>query len=261
VREDFEWLLLAARGDTKPPEPAHGPSRDVLDALTGRGALFHTDIRSITGRLPIEVEEGLWDLVSRGMVTADGFQAVRSLLSARDAWRRRHRQQVRSRIGRRPIQLAREGGEGRWSLLPATVAAESPAHDPDQLAEAVAGQLLARWGVLFWDLFAREELAVPWRHVLWALRRLEARGLIRGGRFVTGFVGEQFALPEALDALRQIRKSPRNGETITLNATDPLNLTGTILPGPRVPALRTNQVVYRDGVLSAPGQESVQVSG
>src|SRR6202041_1094203 len=115
-----------------------------------------------------------------------------------------------SRIGRRAAPTAREGGEGRWSLLPVS----SQHDDPDQVAEAVAGQLLSRWGVIFWDLFAHEELAVPWRQVLWALRRLEARGLIRGGRFVAGFVGEQFALPEALDLLRKVRKIPRSGETL-----------------------------------------------
>jgi ATP-dependent Lhr-like helicase len=124
------------------------------------------------------------------------------------------------------------------------------------VAEAVAGQLLSRWGVIFWDLFAHEELAVPWRQVLWALRRLEARGLIRGGRFVAGFVGEQFALPEALDLLRKVRKIPRSGETLVLNAADPLNLTGIVLPGRRIPAVRTNQVVYKDGLLEAPGATS-----
>ena len=224
----------------------------MLDALKSRGALFHTEVRSLTGRLPVEVEEGLWDLVARGIVTADGFQAVRSLLSAREVWRRRHHQQVRSRIGRRSVPTLREGGEGRWSLLPSIL----PSDDPDQVAEAVAGQLLSRWGVVFWDLFAREELAVPWRQVLWALRRLEARGLIRGGRFVTGFVGEQFAVPEALDLLRKVRKIPHSDEVLVLNAADPLNLTGIVIPGKRVPAIRTNQVVYRDGLLEAPGTQA-----
>jgi ATP-dependent Lhr-like helicase len=110
--------------------------------------------------------------------------------------------------------------------------------------------------VVFWDLLGHEELSVPWRQLLWALRRLEARGLVRGGRFVTGFVGEQFALPEAVDHLRRLRRSPRCGEVIHLNAADPLNLTGIILPGRRVPAVRTNRVVYHDGLLE-PTEESV----
>ena len=97
-----------------------------------------------------------------------------------------------------------QGGEGRWALLPTAVADDE---DPDTLAEQVAGQLLARWGVVFWDLMAREDLALPWREVVWALRRLEARGVVRGGRFVTGFAGEQYALPEAVEELRRVRRS------------------------------------------------------
>jgi ATP-dependent Lhr-like helicase len=250
LRDDLPWLLEASRGDAAPSEPAHGPSRDVLDALRARGALFHSEIGALTGRLPVEIEEGLWDLVSRGIVTADGFQAVRSLLSAREAWRRRHRNEVRNRVGRGRAPMRRAGGEGRWSLLPEA----QHSQDPDSLAESVAGQLLARWGVVFWDLVGHEELSVPWRQLLWALRRLEARGLVRGGRFVAGFVGEQFALPEAVDHLRRLRRTPRGGEVIRLNAADPLNLTGIVLPGRRVPAVRTNQVVYLDGLLELAGE-------
>jgi len=133
--------------------------------------------------------------------------------------------------------------EGRWSLVPASDAGG----EPEALAEAVAEQLLARWGVVFRDLLARESLVVPWRNVLWALRRMEARGGARGGRFVTGFVGEQYALPGAVDALRATRRRERSGECVRVNAVDPLNLVGILTPGPRVPALRTRMVVYRDG--------------
>jgi ATP-dependent Lhr-like helicase len=243
-RPDLSWLLQGARGEALAPEPAHGAGRDVLDALRRDGAMFHSQLRDVTGRLPVEVEEGLWDLVARGIVTADGFQAVRSLLSARQAWKRRHRHEVRTRLGGRRAPTLREGGEGRWALLPVP----GPTDDPDGLAEQVAGQLLARWGVVFWDLMARENLALPWREIVWALRRLEARGLVRGGRFVTGFAGEQYALPEAIDELRQVRRAPRTGETVRLNAADPLNLVGIILPGPRIPAVRTNSITYRDGL-------------
>jgi ATP-dependent Lhr-like helicase len=118
-----------------------------------------------------------------------------------------------------------------------------------ELAETVAWQLLARWGVVFRDVYLKERLAVAWRDVLWALRRMEARGLVRGGRFVNGFAGEQFALPEAVDALRRVRRGERNGETITVCAADPLNLVGIVLPGPRVPAVRTNTVTYCDGLV------------
>jgi ATP-dependent Lhr-like helicase len=101
--------------------------------------------------------------------------------------------------------------------------------------------------VVFRDLLVRETLAVSWREILWALRRLEARGAIRGGRFVTGFVGEQYALPGAVDALRRTRRLERTGEIVRVSGVDPLNLVGVLTPGPRVPALRTQQVVYRDG--------------
>jgi ATP-dependent Lhr-like helicase len=244
LRQDLSWLLQGARGDAVASEPAHGAGRDVLDALRSQGAMFHSQLREATGRLPVEVEEGLWDLVARGIVTADGFQAVRSLLSARQAWKRRHRHEQRSRLGARRVPNWREGGEGRWALLPVP----GNTDDPDGLAEQVAGQLLARWGVVFWDLMARENLALPWREVVWALRRLEARGLVRGGRFVTGFSGEQYALPEAIDELRQVRRATRDGETVHLSAADPLNLVGIILPGSRIPAVRTNNVTYRDGL-------------
>ncbi len=244
LRQDLSWLLQGARGGARATEPVHGAARDVLDALREHGAMFHSQLREVTGRLPVEVEEGLWDLVARGIVTADGFQAVRSLLSARAAWKRRHRHEQRTRLGARRSATWREGGEGRWSLLPVP----GPTEDPDGLAEQVAGQLLARWGVVFWDLMARENLALPWREVIWALRRLEARGLVRGGRFVTGFAGEQYALPEAIEELRQVRRAGRAGETVHLNAADPLNLVGIILPGPRVPAVRTNTVTYHDGL-------------
>jgi len=103
--------------------------------------------------------------------------------------------------------------------------------------------------VVFRDLLVRENIAVPWREILWAFRRLEARGLIRGGRFVNGFSGEQFAHPDAVDVLRQVRKQPRNGETIRLSAVDPLNMVGVVLPGARVPSVSTNTVTYTDGAV------------
>ena len=155
----------------------------------------------------------------------------------------------RTRPGRAPRCAAAassaRGAAGRWSLLPEPAAD----CDPDDLAEAVAEQLAARWGVVFRDLLARENLAVPWREVLWALRRMEARGTICGGRFVHGFSGEQFAHPDAVGMLREVRKRPRTGETVMLSAADPLNLAGIVLPGPRIPAVATNTVTYTDGAL------------
>jgi ATP-dependent Lhr-like helicase len=233
ARDDLAWLLAAARGDARPQEPGEGAARDLLECLRARGALFQQELVAHAGRLPIEVEEGLWDLVARGLVTADGFAGVRALLGARE--REKH-----ARHGRR---VRRARAEGRWALVP-----EAEPSEPEALAERVAGQLLARWGVVFRDLLARESLAVPWREILWALRRMEARGSVRGGRFVTGFVGEQYALPGALEALRQVRRRERDGELVRLSAADPLNLIGIVLPGARVPALRTRRVAYRDGL-------------
>jgi ATP-dependent Lhr-like helicase len=120
--------------------------------------------------------------------------------------------------------------------------------DRDELAEAVAELYLRRWGVVFRDLIARETIRFPWRDVQRALRRLEDRGLVRGGRFVTGFTGEQFALPEAVEQLTHVRKLPRTGERVTVNATDPCNLIGTIVPGPATASIRTRRVVYVDGL-------------
>nr|MBA3552100.1 DEAD/DEAH box helicase [Actinomycetota bacterium] len=228
IREDLPWLLQAARGDRAPQEPGPGRTQDVLDALRLHGALFPADLVTITRRLSYEVEEALWDAVARGLVTADAFEAVRSLLYSRAVARAPNRRRLR-RAGSRSAARS----VGRWSLVPLAPAAE----DSDELAEAVAEQLLARWGVVFRDLLVRETFTVPWREVLWALRRMEARGTIRGGRFVTGFSGEQYAVPEALDALRAVRKQDRTGERITISAADPLNLVGVVLPGPRVPSL------------------------
>jgi ATP-dependent Lhr-like helicase len=133
---------------------------------------------------------------------------------------------------------------GRWSLVPPA----DPGLDHDELAEAVAEQLLNRWGVVFRDLAVHDSARLPWRELQWALRRLEDRGLVRGGRFVTSFSGEQYALPAAVDQLARVRKMPRTGERIVVNATDPLNLVGMITPGDTIPAVRTNQVTYIDGI-------------
>jgi ATP-dependent Lhr-like helicase len=242
LREDLPWLLEAARGPARPTRPGPGAALDLLTCLEQRGALFHGELLAATRRLPVEIEEGLWDLVSRGLVTADGFDSLRSLLGARERWARRRSARTRRRAG--PGARRRSEAPGRWALLP-----PAPEGGPrDELAEAVAGQLLARWGVAFRDLLARESLALPWRECLWALRRMEARGTIRGGRFVAGFAGEQYALPGAVEALRRTRRLERRGELVRLSAVDPLNLAGVLTPGPRIPALRTQELVLRDGL-------------
>jgi ATP-dependent Lhr-like helicase len=236
ARDALPWLLAAARGAGRSVEPGEGAARELLEKLRARGALFQQELVALAGRIPTEVEQGLWDLVARGLVTADGFAGVRALLGTK-------RRSARARPGRRPVRGAR--AEGRWALVPEP----ERGVDPESLAERVAVQLLARWGVVFRDLLARESLAVPWREVLWALRRMEARGTARGGRFVTGFVGEQYALPGAVEALREVRRRERRGEVVRLSAADPLNLAGIVLPGPRIPALRTRTIALRDGLL------------
>ncbi len=242
IRDDLPWLLRAARGEAAPAEPEPGRTRDILDALRQHGALFRPDLATVTGRLPAEVEEALWEGVARGLVTADGFRAVRSLL------RRGGRGAPLARRGlRRGIGAGGAGSSGRWCLLPAPATVP----DRDELAEAVAEQLAARWGVIFRDLATRENLAVPWRDVLWALRRMEARGTIRGGRFVSGVSGEQFAHPDAVDLMRTVRRQPHTGQPVRISAADPLNLTAVILPGPRIPAIPANSVTYIDGAVPA----------
>jgi ATP-dependent Lhr-like helicase len=206
LREDLPWLLQAHRGAAAPAEPNAGAGLSVLETLRRHGAQFHTDLQTMCGLLPSEVEEGLWDGVARGLVAADGWAAVRSLLHARTRFARRQRRAPRpGSRGRRGSW--RQGVEGRWTLLPPA----APVQDADELAETVAWQLLLRWGVVFRDVYVRERLAVPWREVLWALRRLEARGLVRGGHFVTRIAGEQFAEEATLPLLRERRRAGQAG--------------------------------------------------
>jgi ATP-dependent Lhr-like helicase len=257
VREDLPWMLRAVRNGAPAAEPEVGAAADVLSALRARGACFRPEIAPLAGRLPAEVDEGLWDLVARGIVTADAFSAVRSLLSARDRWRTRTYRRPTGRAGG-PAVAGRPGlarrraaagtgiGEGRWSLLPG---AEEISAGPDELAEAVAWQLLARWGVVAWEVWSRESFRVPWRQVVWALRRIEARGLALGGRFVAGLSGEQYALPEAAEELLRVHRRPAGGEQLVVAGADPLNVTGSILGGARVPTRRNQRVILRDGVV------------
>jgi len=261
VREDLGWMLRAVRSGAQAPDPEVGAAADVLAVLRTKGACFRPELAQLSGRLPAEVDEGLWDLVARGIVTADAFSAVRSLLSARDRWRTRTYRRPTigrgSRGGGRPGMARRRApvgtgiGEGRWSLLPVDEAApiESMVPVNEELAEEVAWQLLARWGVVAWEVWSRESFHVPWREVVWALRRLEARGLVLGGRFVLGLSGEQYALPEAAEDLAKVHRGAGSGEEVVVAGADPLNVTGSILGGARVPTRRHQSVTFRDGVV------------
>jgi len=249
--------LQAIRAGALAPEPEVGAAADVLEALRSRGACFRPELPPLSGRLPAEVDEGLWDLVARGIVTADAFSAVRSLLSARDRWRTRTYRQsnrygsARPGLGRRRAPVGTGIGEGRWSLLPVVTEVNDDVLQPanEELAESVAWQLLARWGVVAWEVWSRESFKVPWREVVWAMRRLEARGLALGGRFVVGLGGEQYALPEAAEQLKKVHQSAPDGEQLVVAGADPLNVTGSIAGGDRVPIRRHQQVILRDGVV------------
>ena len=239
-------LLVAVRTRAAGQEDdLPGAGGEVLDLLRARGALFFDELVNATRRLPSDVEQGLRVLIGAGLVHSDGFQGLRQLagLARRGGSRSRQRRRAPYLAGG---LFAGGGPAGRW----AAVAAVQP-HEDDELAEEIALLLLQRYGVLFRDLLARESFTVPWRDLLRALRRLEARGVVRGGRFVSGFVGEQYALPEAVEGLRRVRRLPLTGERVSVPATDPLNLTGVILPGPRVPALAGRTVEYVDGMLAA----------
>jgi len=216
LREDAGWLVEEV-------VQSHGglshAAKDVVGALEQYGACFFTDLVRAAHRLPSEVEDALWELVAAGLVTADGFENLRALIDPK-----RRRGEGKGKFAR-PRHAA-----GRWALfrrIPGGVGA-------GERLERVAKQLLLRWGVVFRDLLARESMAPAWRELLVVLRKMEAQGVIRGGRFVDGFTGEQFARPEALDLLRKVRRECAEGaEATVIVGADPLNLTGVLLPGVR----------------------------
>jgi ATP-dependent Lhr-like helicase len=201
--------------------------------LVERGASFFPDLASTTHLLPAELHDALRELVAAGLVTQDGFGAVRSLVSPIRAHRRRRH---------RPLAPPRS--QGRWTTL------SSPPSAPEDAIDGWARQLLARYGIVFRDLLARESAAPPWYRILPALRRMESQGTIRGGRFVSHVGGEQYALPEAVEALRRLRDKP-DPDVIRLSAVDPLNLSGLLIPGPRVRAHPGNAVIVAGGVCVA----------
>jgi ATP-dependent Lhr-like helicase len=236
VRDDAAWM--APRRRTNDDASVAGLShaaRETLSLLHRSGASFFADIVRGTGRLKAEVETALWELVAAGLVTADGFDNLRALIDPR------RRAGHGSARGARPRHSA-----GRWSLLHA-----ASSDDHAATIEATCWMLLRRYGVVFRDVLARESVLPTWRELLMMFRRLEDRGEVRGGRFVAGFIGEQFALPVAVESLRAARHAPLRGETVTISAADPLNLVGIVLPGERVPAISGRFVVLRDGVVVA----------
>jgi len=217
VREDASWLVDEGFGEAQPANLS-AAARETYEALSGRGASFFSELVRETGRSAKELEDALWELTACGLVTADGFENLRVLID--------------------PKRRRAEGGRqrhaaGRWALV--SRAGGPPSKEAR--TESQARQLLLRWGVLFRDLLARESAAPAWRELLPVLRRMEAKGEIRGGRFVAGFTGEQYARAEAIDLLRAVRRG--EPDVVEAAPSDPLNLVGIILPGSRVSRLST----------------------
>jgi ATP-dependent Lhr-like helicase len=240
LREDCAWMQPRSHDDA--PEPGlSGSAQLVLETLRRRGASFFADLLRVTALDRLEVERGLWELVAAGFVTADGFDNLRGLIS-------KARAATVSSRGTRPRHTG-----GRWSLLWVDdgVGDKSDEFEPQSSPsriESICWMLLRRYGIVFREVIARESNLPKWRELQVAFRRLEDRGEVRGGRFVSGFVGEQFALPIAVESIREMRNLPASGELVTISAADPLNLVGIIVPGERIPAIGPRTVSFRDGV-------------
>jgi ATP-dependent Lhr-like helicase len=288
LRGDLEWLQVHA--NEADLETLSSPARQVYSLLEAHGAMFAADLISTTRMLATQLNDVLGELVSQGLVTADGFAGLRALLSARSSTEEPARN--RPRLVRRRAPLA---GSGRWSLwrragaldagsaghrsggveelrsrgvkehpaitppLPNSSTPPHPSSETDthlpvrlesssEVAAHWAWQLLRRWGVVFRDLLEREPGAPRWFELLQVLRRLEARGEIRGGRFIVGVAGEQFALGDTVRLLRQLRDEGPKQELVVLSAADPLNLAGVLTSHERVPANASNRIAYLDGV-------------
>jgi len=241
------WSSLAGGADAA---RLSASAQRVLQHLSAHGASFFDEVASGAGLLPAQAEEALAELVAMGWVNSDSFAGLRALLVPAD----RRRPAIGGRRRRR-LALFGMDAAGRWSKVVRRPAGDAAAAAPaaraleEETIEHVARTLLRRWGVIFWRLLAREADWLPlWRELLMCCRRLEARGEIRGGRFVAGFTGEQYALPEAVTLLREARRATPTGQFVSLSGADPLNLVGILTPGARLPSLGGNRLLYRDGL-------------
>ncbi len=242
VREELAGLLPA---EVAPPAgPLRSGAAAVLEALKNRGALFFGELKTLAQVLPAHLEEALRELAALGLITSDSFAAVRKIVEGqRTVGRRRPARSLHGPIA--PI--------GRWSLFPGPVQAQSRG----QYLEAWCRQLLRRWGVVFRDVLVREASAPSWQELVPTLRLLELRGEVRGGRFVSGVAGEQYALPAAVDALGEARRELEDGGTgdwIVISAADPINLFGVITSEQRIAATHRNALVVQGGRLVASRQ-------
>jgi ATP-dependent Lhr-like helicase len=239
-RSELDWLLAAAHGDWSrfanqsfgraadaqrqlPLELSEG-ARKVADLLGRRGASFFPEISAGTSLGAEAIEDALWELLARGLCSADAVESLRLLQS--------------------PKKRKQKGaGHGRWWLLEAQAS-----YRRDELVEKLCFMFLRRYGIVWRDLVVREPLSPTWRELVMCYRRLEARGDIRGGRFVGGYVGEPYALPDAVDQARAVRREEPTAVPVRLAATDPLNLTGIVTPGSRISALPDRFVTYVAGI-------------
>ena len=232
------WRLLAPLPNA---EKVHlsSAARRLQQTMHSLGAAFFVDLVQHAGMLRTQVEDALGELVNQGLVTSDSFAGLRAVIAPQSKRPSFSVRRVRRRRTLSPFDSA-----GRWSLL------QQADMESDDLRniEFLALVLLHRYGVVFRKLLERESLLPPWRELLRVYWRMEARGEIRGGRFVAGFAGEQFALPDAIEELRAVRRSKGTGEVVSLSAADPLNLVGIILPGEKVTATSNNRILFRDGV-------------
>ena len=228
---------LRPRGE--PGDGLSAAAEKVAELLERRGAQFFAELQQRSGLLPAALEDALWELTAGGRVTADGFDNLRALMDPR-------RRSAYGRYRRRKARYA----PGRWARLASPTREEGKSADH----EGVARQLLRRWGVVFRDLLKRERIESRWRDLQQVLRRLEMRGEVVGGQFVSTFPGEQFALPEAVAPLRRAAKNgdePRS--SLTIGAADPLNLSGILIPGPRIPITSTGTLILEAGALTPAG--------
>ncbi len=242
------WASLQAAAD---PTPLTAAAQAVAELLRDNGASFFEELADGTRLLRTQVEDALAELVASGLVTSDSFGGLRALLVPAE----RRQRAAGGRGRRKPTPFGMESA-GRWALArrgppqpPPSGSSRNGLRAGSEAVEHIARTLLRRYGVVFWRLLEREASWLPpWRDLLYVYRRLEARGEIRGGRFVAGFPGEQFALPEAIGALRETRRKGDTGTLVSLSGADPLNLAGILTPGPRLAGLTRNRVLYRDGV-------------
>jgi ATP-dependent helicase Lhr and Lhr-like helicase len=234
------WTALSGPAEDLQPSPR---AQAVLACLRTHGASFFEELVEATHLLRPQVEEALAELVALGMVNSDSFGGLRALLVPAD-----RRKPFGGATRRRRVLNFSMDDAGRRALARRPAADTNDAQGQAAI-EYVARALLRRYGVVFWRLLAREaDWLPPWRDLLRVYRRLEARGDVRGGRFVAGFSGEQYALPEAIGKLREVRRQQAQDEWVSLSGADPLNLAGILTPGPRLAALTGNRLLFRDGL-------------